>query len=729
MRAQGESDWIPTQPSPVFALIHTGTGNRLAINLSAKNGERLADRSDSSVTSSTRNVTRANIKPYQTLDEVRRAIHDNFVHPDISDEELTYGAIRGMLSSLGDRFTRFMTPDEYTDFKEKNEGDFIGIGARIDLKDNYIGSPQARPLNASRPYVVEAIDGSPAQRSGVQAGDVILQVDGHSTANQSADAVVTEIKGVRGTIVSLKIERKIKTAEMNRDSVYKVFDLALKRDMIIDHPVKLEWLPNNIAWLRLSEFNERSDDEMSAALAQVQRGPNGMPARGLIFDMRDNPGGLLNSAISIGSRFIPDGPIVSTRERTGQLIAMNAQRKLFLGLKTPMVVMVNNYSASAAEIVTGAFARSPRRDSCRRTKLWQSQRAGFGRNEKRRRTRHHNSEIPDAAGTRHQRQRHYARCRSESQRRRFEHGTRRSIGARPRHYPSENRWQRNNRCRCAHHSACARNRISDCDRISARKCVVNASNCCASKCCTSKCCTSKMLHEQLLHEHCCIRVLDSFSVGVFVMTLSRILQRFRSRAQPLGGWQALHFLSKRVLCRVLKLRRPYRLRTKTARYPLWCRPRSSDLDVFKQIFVMREYALLVDLMKSSRVGLVLDCGANVGYSAAYFLTQFPACELIAVEPDAANFGALQRNLSPYGKRARAVHSGIWSHAVGLKIADHLFRDGRDWSRTVRECRGEETPRLHGHRYRYAAARFGTRANFPAQNGHRRRRNHCVLVWL
>ncbi len=355
VRAQGESDWIPPQPSPVFALIHTDEGNRLAQNFPVKNGERLADRSDSSVTSSTRTSTRTNIKPYQTLDEVRRAIHDNFVHPDVSDEELTFGAIRGMLSSLGDRFTRFMTPDEYTDFKEKNEGDFIGIGARIDLKDNYIGSPQARPLNASRPYIVEAMDGSPAQRGGIQAGDVILEIDGHSTANQSADAVVTNIKGVRGTVVNLKIERKLKTAEMNRDSVYKVFDLALKRDMIVDHPVKLEWLANNVAWLRLSEFNERSDDEMSAALAQVQRGPNGMPARGLIFDMRDNPGGLLNSAVSIGSRFIPEGPIVSTRERTGQIIPMNAQHKLFLGLKIPIVVMVNNYSASAAEIVTGAL--------------------------------------------------------------------------------------------------------------------------------------------------------------------------------------------------------------------------------------------------------------------------------------------------------------------------------------------------------------------------------------
>lgn len=362
VRAQGESDWMPPQPSPVFALMNIGDGHRLLPTTYASSegetsgsGQRLADRATTSVTSSTRLPRKTTPKPYQTLEEVRRAIRENFVHPEISDEELTFGAIRGMLSSLGDRFTRFMTPDEYADFKQKNEGEFTGIGARIDLKDDYQGSPAARPLNASRPYIVEAMASSPALRAGLQAGDVILEINGRSTANKSADAVVTDIKGVRGTLVNLKIERKLTTAPLNRDSTYKVFEIALKRDLIIEHPVKLEWMPGNVAWLRLSEFNERSDAEMTTALNQVKSGLNGMPTRGLIFDMRDNPGGLLNGAVQIGSRFIADGPIVSTRERDGKTIPMNAQHDRFLGLKFPVVVMVNNYSASAAEIVTGAL--------------------------------------------------------------------------------------------------------------------------------------------------------------------------------------------------------------------------------------------------------------------------------------------------------------------------------------------------------------------------------------
>lgn len=395
VRAQAESDWIPPGPSPVFALLSTVDGHRMlnanydssasansganassgaftttSTNTTSANAAsaatsananpasattiRVAAASKTAV-SSTRTSARPSIKPYRTLEEVRNAIRDNFVHPNVSEEELTNGAIRGMLSSLGDRFTRFMTPNEYDDFKQKNEGEFTGIGTRIDLKDDYNGSPAARPLNASRPYVVEAMAGSPAQRAGVLAGDVILEIDGRSTANKSADAVVADIKGVRGTLVTIKIERKLKTAEMNRDSVYKVFNLQLKRDLIVEHPVKLEWLPGNVAWLRLSEFNERSDDEMTAALAQIQKGLNGAPARGLIFDMRDNPGGLLDSAVKICSRFVPDGAIVSTRERDGSTHPMNAQHNRFLNLKFPIVVMVNNYSASAAEIVTGAM--------------------------------------------------------------------------------------------------------------------------------------------------------------------------------------------------------------------------------------------------------------------------------------------------------------------------------------------------------------------------------------
>jgi carboxyl-terminal processing protease len=135
-----------------------------------------------------------------------------------------------------------------------------------------------------------------------------------------------------------------------------VFDITLTRDIIEVRPVKLEWLPNRIAWLRLDEFNKKTDAEMGQAMAALRKGPNsqGM-AKGLILDMRDNPGGLLDVAVDVGSRFISEGPIVYTRERDGSERSLSAQRDHFMNLKIPVVVLINNYSASAAEIVAGAL--------------------------------------------------------------------------------------------------------------------------------------------------------------------------------------------------------------------------------------------------------------------------------------------------------------------------------------------------------------------------------------
>lgn len=296
------------------------------------------------------------LKPYETLDEVRRAINDNFVRKDIDDTELTYSAVRGMLKALDDRFTRFLTPQEYDDFKVKNEGEFVGIGARIDLHEEYSGSPQARPLNASRPYIVEPMKGGPAEKAGLKKDDVILAIDGRTTAEMSETAVVTAIRGERGTPVKLFMERVVPPAAKGAAKSWKTFEVSLQRDVIEVHPVTLSWLDGGIAWLRLDEFNKKSDDEMTAALQEIVKGKEGQGAtRGLILDMRDNPGGLLDVAVDIASRFVPSGPVVYTREREGQEKVMMAETKRYRALKMPVVVLINKYSASAAEILAGAL--------------------------------------------------------------------------------------------------------------------------------------------------------------------------------------------------------------------------------------------------------------------------------------------------------------------------------------------------------------------------------------
>lgn len=132
----------------------------------------------------------------------------------------------------------------------------------------------------------------------------------------------------------------------------------------------------------------------------------------------------------------------------------------------------------------------------------------------------------------------------------------------------------------------------------------------------------------------------------------------------------------------------YVLRTRASKFPLHCRLNSSDPYVFYQVFMEHEYAVLQDL---KNVRLIIDCGANVGYSAAYFLTLYPEAKLIAIEPDSANFAILERNLKPYGDRVQLHMAGIWSHPTGLTVCRGTYRDGAEWSTQVRASLPGETP--------------------------------------
>jgi FkbM family methyltransferase len=130
-----------------------------------------------------------------------------------------------------------------------------------------------------------------------------------------------------------------------------------------------------------------------------------------------------------------------------------------------------------------------------------------------------------------------------------------------------------------------------------------------------------------------------------------------------------------------------KVQPKGIKYPVLIRSNSSDIDVFWQIFVDGEYACLNNL---SNADLIIDAGANVGYSSVYFLSNFPNCRVIAIEPDGENFASLQKNLAPYGERAQALNCGIWSKSAELAIEDATYRDGRDWTRQVRECEDGES---------------------------------------
>jgi FkbM family methyltransferase len=170
-------------------------------------------------------------------------------------------------------------------------------------------------------------------------------------------------------------------------------------------------------------------------------------------------------------------------------------------------------------------------------------------------------------------------------------------------------------------------------------------------------------------------------------SVTALVAQYADAARNLGMSATLHYAAQRARDRWLP-GAGIEVRSQYARHPLWCRHGTSDVDVFGQIFVHREYRCLDHLRDAA---FVVDCGANVGFSAAYFLSRFPRSEVVAVEPDPGNFRAMERNLAPYGARATLVPKAVWSHATGLVLTDAPFGDAREWAVAVREAAPGETP--------------------------------------
>jgi FkbM family methyltransferase len=164
-----------------------------------------------------------------------------------------------------------------------------------------------------------------------------------------------------------------------------------------------------------------------------------------------------------------------------------------------------------------------------------------------------------------------------------------------------------------------------------------------------------------------------------------------STVAKLGLPAALRFAVQRRRMAQARDRSAFTLTSKHARHPLLCRANTTDLPVFRQIFLQRDYRCLDPLQDAE---LIVDCGANVGYSAAYFLSRFPRAELIAIEPDPGNFELLERNLAPYGGAARMLRSAVWSHPARLVLSEDPYRGG-EWARQVRECLPHEEPAFLG----------------------------------
>ena len=270
--------------------------------------------------------------------EAWRTVNDEFVNRAALDERrLEYGAIRGMVQSLGDPNTLFQTPEERQTEMSAFSGRFQGIGTYIDARDG-------------RLVILAPIEGSPAARSGVRPGDVVLSVDGQDVSGLSVQQLSAKVRGPKGTVVTLLLLRGTETVE-----------LAIERDEIPLISARGSIPQPGIGVLRMTSFTERSDAEVAGVLDNfTQQG-----AQRLVLDLRGNPGGLLEPAVEVASRLTTVDPIVWQENGEGQRYGYE-RRADHPAVDWPIVVLVDRGSASASEVIAAAL-----RDSGRATLIGQ----------------------------------------------------------------------------------------------------------------------------------------------------------------------------------------------------------------------------------------------------------------------------------------------------------------------------------------------------------------------
>lgn len=270
------------------------------------------------------------IETYSAVME--RVKSDYYGRKAVDERELTYDAIRGTLHALGDPFTRFMDPESYKKMAEENKGDFTGIGAQLDTNKK------------GEVYVKEPLPDTPALKAGVKANDVIIAVDDRPIKHLDIEDVVKMIRGKEGTKVKLSLMRPGKTKPIDKVIVRQLVHYRMVIHRMADEKAK-------IGYVRLYQFNEQSDEQLDEALTALEK----QRVRGLVLDLRGNPGGLLNTAVDVGSRFLDAGPVVIIQERGGQKATLNVEEDKHNHRRYPLAVLVDKSSASASEIVSGAI--------------------------------------------------------------------------------------------------------------------------------------------------------------------------------------------------------------------------------------------------------------------------------------------------------------------------------------------------------------------------------------
>ena len=260
---------------------------------------------------------------------LERVKHD-YVNP-VDDHQLLQAAIRGMVASL-DPYSAYLDGDEYDEVKISSSGRYTGVGIELSIEDDQV-------------VVIAPFDGSPAAQAGIRSGDIIVTIDGIPVNTNSLADTIGRMRGAEGTSVKIGIMR-----EGNPEPML----FTLKRSRVDLHSVRGEMLEPGLAYVRISQFSETTGDDLNASLKDLRK-HNGVPLKGLVLDLRDNPGGVLEAAVAVADAFLDSGIIVTAKGRTpDSKFEMDATPGDVLN-GAPIVVLVNGGSASAAEIVAGAL--------------------------------------------------------------------------------------------------------------------------------------------------------------------------------------------------------------------------------------------------------------------------------------------------------------------------------------------------------------------------------------
>lgn len=263
---------------------------------------------------------------YKELFDVRNAIISNY-DGEVEDKVLLEGAIKGMANSLKDPYTIYMTKEEYESYNEHNSGEYVGIGVHIGIKDNKV-------------EVVKPMENSPAKKAGIKPEDIIVEIDGQEIKGDIEKASKL-IKGKKGEAVNLVIESKDSKEKKN---------VKVIRDEIKTEDVIVEMLSNNIGYIQITGFNEGVTDKLKKGINFLKE--KGM--KGLILDLRGNPGGYLHEAIGVASQFIKKGETITyTINKYDKKEVKESKGGVAEGM--PLVTLIDGGSASASEVVTGAL--------------------------------------------------------------------------------------------------------------------------------------------------------------------------------------------------------------------------------------------------------------------------------------------------------------------------------------------------------------------------------------